>query len=231
MIGPSRRFGVLALFGAASLAAVVIGAAVCAVSGVPASLWVRNLAAWLVGAVLAVCIARFARRGYSTVALWAAPVGLLATLVSPDQEGVHRWIDLGPLHVNMAMLLLPGAVVALAGSTEKPLSWAAFLLSLAVLVVQPDASQATALAVVGASIAVFGTKRPLIRWGVPVIAAALVVAAWLRPDPLQPIPEVEGIIGLALFVSPLLAGLAVLSLAAVAAAPASTKQLPGIALG
>lgn len=221
----------LLMFGAASFAAVVTGAVVCAVSGVPAGSWGRNLAAWAVGAVLAACIARFAKPGYGTLALWAAPVGLLATLISPDQEGVHRWIDLGPLHVNVAMLLLPGAVVALAASAEKRLSWAAFLLSLAVLVAQPDASQATTLALVGVLIALFETKQRLIRWGVPVIAAGLAAVAWLRPDPLQPVDEVEGIIGLAFSVSPLLAGAGVLSLGAASAAPVLNRRLPGVALG
>lgn len=222
----------LLLFGAASLAAVLTGAYLCAVSDIPASSWVRNFLAWAVGAALAVGIARFAKPGFTSIALWALPVGLLATLVSPDQEGVHRWIDLGPLHINVAMLLLPAAIVALAASAEKHPPWIAFLLALAVLVVQPDASQATTLAVVGTMIAVFGTKQPLIRWGVPVIAAGLTTLAWLRPDPLQPVAEVEGIVGLAFSISLLLAGIALLSLSAVVAAPAlTTKRLEGGALG
>lgn len=231
MAALSRSNRLLMLFGAASIVAVAIGAVVCAVSDVPAGSWARNLAAWAAGAALACAIARFARPGFSPIVLWLLPVGLVATLISPDQEGVHRWIDLGPLHINMAMLLAPGAVVTMAASAEKRLTWVAFLISLAVLVFQPDASQATTLAVVGAMVAVFGTKPSLIRWGVPVIAAGVAVAAWLRPDPLQPVPEVEGIVGLAFSVSPLLAGLAVLSLAAVAAAPARTRGLPGLALG
>lgn len=227
----SRSNRLLILFGAASLAAVAIGAVVCAVSDVPAGSWARNLAAWAAGAALAVAIVRFARPGVSTIALWVLPVGLLATLISPDQEGVHRWVDLGPLHVNVAMLLAPGAVVAMAASAEKRLTWVAFLISLAVLAVQPDASQATTLAVVGGLVAVFGAKKPLIRWGVPVIAAGLAAAAWLRPNPLQPVAEVEGIVGLASSISPLLAGAAVLSLVALAAALAAARRLPGVALG
>lgn len=232
MQGVTRRpGGLLLLFGAVSLAAVLTGAYVCAVSDVPTSSWIRNIVAWAVGAALAVGIARIARPGFSNVAPWAAPVVLLATLVSPDQEGVHRWIDLGPLHINVAMLLLPAAIVALAVSAEKRLPWIAILLSLGVLAFQPDASQATTLAVVGGMVAMLAAKQPLIRWGVPVVAAALAVAAWLQPDPLQPVAEVEGIVGLALSVSPLLAELAVLLLVAVAAVPAlGTKRLAGLAL-
>lgn len=234
MSGASGRSGrlLLLLFGLASLAAVVIGAVVCAASGVPAGSWGRNIVAWAVGAVLAVSVAIFARTGFSTITLWAAPLGLLVTLVSPDQEGVHRWIDLGPLHINMAMLLLPGMIVALAASPERRLLWAAFLVALTVLAIQPDASQAATLAAVGAVIAMIGAKPPLIRWGVPVASAGLATVAWLRPDPLQPVAEVEGIVRLAYSVSPLLAGVAVLSLAAVATVPGlATQRMAGAALG
>ncbi len=66
----------------------------------------------------------------------------------------------------------------------------------------------------------------------------LTALAWLRPDPLQPVAEVEQIIKLAFALSPLAAGVAVLLLLAVAAAPAvSTRssapdlRLAGSSLG
>jgi hypothetical protein len=47
----------------------------------------------------------------------------------------------------------------------------------------------------------------------------LVAAAWLRPDPLQPVPEVEEILQLAYAVSPVLAGLALTALLLFALTP------------
>ena len=52
------------------------------------------------------------------------------------------------------------------------------------------------------------------------MATALAAASWLRPDPLEAIPEVEGIVGLAYAVSPVLALLAVVVLVATLLAPA-----------
>ena len=49
--------------------------------------------------------------------------------------------------------------------------------------------------------------------------AALTAMAWIRPDPLAPVPEVEEVVGLALALSPLAAGLALAVLAATALAP------------
>lgn len=237
--GRGRWGGWLLGFGGVSLIAVATGAAVCAASGVPAALWGRNLAAWVVGAAAAVGIAWAWRPAMAPVALWLAPIGLAATFLAPGMDGVHRWTDLGPLHMNMAMLLLPAAVAALpAADGPRPLSWGAMVLTLALLAAQPDASQATTLAAVVALVAVATVRRAGLRLGL--IAAALVVAviAWLRPDPLLPVPEVEGIVGLAFAVSPAAGGLAVLSLAAVGASPvlwtragAPGLRLAGAALG
>ena len=234
------RWGLLLAFAALSLAAVGLGAWICAANGVPAGSWGRNLAAWGAGAVLAVGLAFVAGRPLSlAIALIAAPVGLALTFLNPDQQGVHRWIDAGPLHVNVAMLLLPAAVVALAGvGRDRLWPWAAALAAMALLAWQPDASQAATLAVATSLIALGSAERPTLRWGVIAAAAGLAAFAWFRPDPLQPVAEVEGILGLAFEMSPLVAGIAGLLLVAVAGAPASvagtasrTVRLAGAALG
>lgn len=220
---PGRRL--LLVYGVVSLAAVALGAWVSAAHGVPAGSWIRNLAAWAVGGLAAAVMAAGLRPGAFKVALWLAPVGLAATLVSADQQGVHRWIDLGPLHVNMAMLLLPTAIVALAAlATERLRAWIAAFLCLAVLDLQPDASQATTLAAAIALVAAMAPGRPGLRVAVAMAAAGLAAVAWLRPDPLQPVAEVEAALGLALSLSPLAAALAATLLVAIAATPAVTTQ-------
>lgn len=220
MNGSSARL--IVVFAAASLAAVGVGAMVAAASGVPAALWARNLAAWALGGLIAAGFAAAARPRALPFLLWAAPAGLLAALAAPGQQGVRRWVDLGPLHMNAAMLVLPAAVVAMAmpaGPRRWP--WIAVFLALALLVAQPDASQATTLAAVVALLAALAAGPPALRAGAILAAGVLAALAWRRPDPLRPVPEVEGIIGLAQDLSPLAAGLAWLALLAVAATPAA----------
>ena len=213
------------VFAVASLAAVALGAAVCAMSGVPNALWIRNLAAWAVGGVAAVGLARFAGRRMAYAALLAGPLGLAATMLSPAQDGVHRWLDIGPLHINAAMLLLPSFVVATAVVAERAKWWwAPAILALAVLALQPDASQASALATAVCAIAVRRRGAILARVAPSLAAVALAGVAWTRPDPLQPVAEVEEIVQLAASHSPLLAALAVAVLAAFSAVPALTTR-------
>lgn len=229
-----RGFGasgrLLSLFGLLSLAAVATGAVVCAASGVPTGLWMRNLAAWVAGAAAAVGIAALTRPAALPIVLLAAPIALAATFLGPDQLGVHRWVRAGPLHMNVAMLVLPSAVVAFAAlAPSRTWPWIAAILALALLVAQPDASQATTLAAVAGMLAIVTAPRPSVRAVVLGAAGLLLVAAWMRPDPLQPVPEVEGIVGLAFAVSPVAGALAVLLLVAVAASPAlASARQPGL---
>jgi cell division protein FtsW (lipid II flippase) len=201
----------------------------------------RNLAAWGAGAMVAVLIAVFARPGAAIVALCAAPLGIAATFLSPDLDSVHRWIDLGPAHLNAALLLLPASVVAqtaLAGARRWPWPWLAVLVALGLLAAQPDASQATALGGTAALIAAVTIRHVGLRLLLIAAVACLVALTWLRPDPVAPVAEVEGIIGLAAALSPMAAGLALVLLAGVAAAPVACTvsgppalRLAGMALG
>lgn len=210
----------LLIFGVASLAAVGVGAVVCAAGGVPTGSWARNLAAWLIGALAAAGMAATMRFAVLPVAPWLAVAGLAATFFNPAQDGVHRWVDAGPLHVNVAMVVLPPAAVALAMATDRWTVWIAAIAALVLLVAQPDASQATALAGVIALVAAVRLHNRSTRAAAIVGAGLLAILAWMRPDPLQPVAEVEEIVGMAFGLSPALGGLTLIGLIAFVAVPA-----------
>jgi len=220
----NKSVWLMAVFGLASLAAVGLGAAVCALSGVSAASWGRNLAAWLVGAVIAAALAAAGRRVVSPEAALTvaglAVTGLAASFFNPAQEGVHRWIDAGPLHVNIAMVVLPSLSVVLAAAEDRRAIWGAAVAALILLVAQPDASQTTTLAAVLILVAAVRAPGRGVKAGLILFAGLAAAAAWMRPDPLQPVAEVEEIVGLAFQISPLIGGLALILLAVFTAAPA-----------
>ncbi|HST58675.1 MAG TPA: hypothetical protein VLK84_08310 [Longimicrobium sp.] len=207
----------LAGFALLSLLTVGIGCAIAAAHGVGVGSWARNLVAWGVGAAAAWAVAR--RAAVIPAFLLAAPAALAATLLNAPVDGVHRWIDAGPLHINAAAVLLPAATVALAALRDRRWSWLAAAATLTLLVLQPDASQATAFG--AGMIVVLASSRAsaAIRAGGAAATVLAVAAAWMRPDPLAPVPEVEEIIGLAWAWSPLAAMAAVALLAATALWP------------
>lgn len=209
------------LYGLLSLAAVALGAVVCAMSGVPTGSWLRNLIVWPLGLLLAGALAFLARERGAAGLFVLGVLVLAASLAGIPQQGVHRWLDIGPLHINVAFVVLPLMVVALSWTVRRWWSWALAFAGQAVLVAQPDASQATAF---GAAVVVLAIGAPAsrpVRIGLILLAGALSAISWLRPDPLEAVAEVEEIVALAYAASPILAGLAVLLIATTALAPAA----------
>ncbi|MBL8771289.1 MAG: hypothetical protein JNK30_07885 [Phenylobacterium sp.] len=231
-----RTFAVV--FGAASLTAVALGAHVAAHSGVGAQRWGLNLAAWILGATAAAGVARLAGPRAERVFVAAALLAVALTFAAEGLQGVHRWLQVGPVRVNAAELLMPAAVVALAAmDLRRPWPWVAAAAALLLLIAQPDASQATAVAVALVAAAAASPLRPVHRVAVAGLCAAAAAMAWIRPDPLAPVPEVEEIFRLAGEVSPMAAAVAAVSLATASAAPLMLSRRsrapapPALALG
>ena len=218
---PPRTLRTFAIaFGAASLVAVASGAFVAAERGVGARSWGLNLAAWGVGLAIFAAAARFAGPRSLAVFALAAVAGIGLTLASPDLQGVHRWLQLGPVRLNAAELLAPALAVAVAAAAQGLWPWIAAGAALALFAAQPDASQATALAA-AVVVAICLSNMALATKVLGVVATAGAAAvAWTRPDPLAPVPEVEEIFRLAGAISP-----AALAVSAAALAVASLSPM------
>lgn len=211
----------IVIFGVASLIAIGAGCAAMAQSGVASSSWLRSVVAWIVGGAFAWLLGRYGEpRRASMGALLLTTAALIATLFARPVDGVHRWIDIGPLHINAAALLLPVLIVGLATvRIARPIGLVIALVTATILLLQPDASQLTAFAI--AASVLFARSTMASRWRVLaiVIAALLAICGWMRPDTLQPVAEVEKIFAMCVAVSPILAMIAGLALAAAALAP------------
>ena len=107
-----------------------------------------NGIAWVAGAAVSFLILIIGGYWVRLSVLPIAVLALAAVFLFPDVDDVHRWLDLGPLAVNAAALFLPITIVAMAQTgIRKPLSIGTTALILAILILQPDASQATAFAI------------------------------------------------------------------------------------
>ena len=124
--------------------AVLLGIAAMIFGGVSPMLWGQQTAA-LVLVLLLTALARIARWKIPAV-VWAGVILLIlaAALFGPEAGGVRRWVKLGPFNVNAAMLVLPSMLVLLG---ETACFYPLLLCAAAILSIQPDASQMTALAV------------------------------------------------------------------------------------
>lgn len=188
----------------APVPALVVGVLTMRMSDVPAALWGQNLAAWAVGMLL--CLGLWRTRSSPGRGRWfdfAAVLtlaALAATLLAPGVEGVHRWVPLGPVRLHAAAVLLPPLLVAMQGLSQARGWWISTGVAVGValvLLLQPDAAQATAFAAGCLVLLLPPAGRDPLRLAGMLLLPVLAGLAWLRKDPLAPVPHVEGIVGLA----------------------------------
>lgn len=194
----------------APLPALGIGVLVMQRSGVNPAIWGQQLAAGLVLMTLCACMRVASRRTWRPgSSAWAIVGGaalllLAATLAHPGEDGVRRWVSLGPLQLHAAFVALPALLIVLCAiARRESVGGATWLLPSAagtaagMLVLQPDASQASAFAV---AVAVFLLQRGRASrsdWAAGGIVLGSALLAWSRTVPLEAVPHVEGIVGLA----------------------------------
>lgn len=188
----------------APVPALVVGVLIMRMSDVPASLWGQNLGAWVVGALL--CLGLWRTRTSPHRSRWfdfAAAltlVALAATLLAPGVEGVHRWVPLGPVRLHAAAVLLPLLLAAMQGLSQARGWWISTGVAVGAAVLlwlQPDGAQAAAFAAGCLVLLVPAAGRDPLRLAGMLALPVLAGLAWLRKDPLAPVPYVEGIVGLA----------------------------------
>lgn len=179
--------------------------AIMATGGAP-GLWLRNPVMWAVTLLMCAFLRRLRMPPPWLIAGVVAALAL-SLLIGPNQAGVHRWLAVGPVQLNVAALLMPLALLLADRGVRSAMRRRyalAVLAMVAILAWQPDMSQ---LGAAIAALVVWAVARRSVQslwWILPIALLAVSVCA-LRPDPLESVPHVEGILQLAGEVSPLLA--------------------------
>ncbi|MEV4779957.1 hypothetical protein [Burkholderia sp. LMU1-1-1.1] len=184
---------------------VLTGAMAIAATGGAASLWLRNPVMWCVTVALCAGVRRL-RMPPAWVATVMIAALALSILVGPNQAGVHRWLAVGPVQLNVAALIMPSAILLMDRGIRRngqPGYALAALGAAAMLAWQPDMSQLTALIAAAVMWTVAQRRLRSLIVIVPIALLALLICAG-RPDPLDSVPHVEGIFHLAAEVSPML---------------------------
>lgn len=191
------------------LPAVLFGIFAMIADGVSAALWGQQAAAFVVFAPLGLL-----RRKMQRIPAFAGAavclLALSATLLFPAVGGAKRWLDLGVLHVNAGMLVLPAMLVLLG---DMKCMHPALMIGAAVLCLQPDFSQLTAFSL-GALPMLWQSRKK--RW-FSAAAAAFPLICLMRcagiPTALEPVAYCEGILAILGGFSPLMQAAGWLALA------------------
>jgi hypothetical protein len=178
---------------ACALAATCLGLFYLAAAGAPLLYLVVNSAALLLGLVALGGIAAAAPgERLAGAAIVALGLCLLATAwFGASSEGASRWIPVGPLYVQLSLVVLPAMIVAFARRADVVGALGIAVAALA-LALQPDRAMAGVLALATAALAVARPGRS--ASAAALAAAAAFAAALLRPDSLPAVPYVDRIL-------------------------------------
>lgn len=217
MTSISARPRLLGLVCAAAAAA--IGLAYLAAAGAPFQYLLVNLAALVLGATAWLALGRAAGSALAAAgpAILALSVPLLLTaLFGFAVEGAARWLSVGPLSLQVSLILLP-AMIVLYARRPDPAGTAGMIVAALALALQPDRAMAGVLV---AGLLALCFARPA-RLPAAAAAAASLAFGWtlLRPDALPAVPFVDRILYTAFDIHPI-AGSAVVLGAALLLVPA-----------
>lgn len=204
-------------------AAVGLGIAYMAAAGAPPRYWALNTAALMLGVAAWFGLgsgagSRLASHGWPVVLL-ALPL-LATTIFGAPVEGASRWLTVGPLSVQISLVLLPAMIVLYARNPDG-VGTAGIGLAALALAAQPDRAMAGVLAAATAAVAIgrFGWRTAIASS----LALAAFAATMLQADGLPAVPFVDRILHTAFDVH-VMAGAAVM-------AGCLTLVLPGFVRG
>jgi cell division protein FtsW (lipid II flippase) len=190
----------------AALPAALASMVVLVIAGVGTTVWITQLAAMssaVVVAVLLPTVRRWAKaRPLQSLVDTLALLALIATILT-SESSPKRWLAIGPMQLYVAPVVLPVLFAAMASwltSARRSPFDVVLRTSLAAawLTLQPDASQVLAYTLGMTVLLTREGQARVATWAALAVMAGLTVMAFLRPDPLQPVPYVEGVFALAM---------------------------------
>lgn len=194
------------------LPAILLGVLAMIHAGVSPLFWGSQIAIWAICFLLSKPLSRALHSASSSVWSVLFLAILASTLLFKPVGNARRWIDLGIISVNGAMLVLP-ALILLLDRIEYP--FALLIAGASILSFQPDLCQLIAFAAASIPFLWQRRNRRIAVSGSVLALAALIIRCLRTPITLEPVNYCEGILAMLSSLSPLLAAAGVLSLIAI----------------
>lgn len=124
---------------------------------------------------------------------------LLLTFIGESMMGVHRWISIGPIRLNIAMIVMPIIILSLWKLLKNNSWWKVAIITIfisIVLFIQPDASQLSGFAIPMIFMLYKNGDKRIFSTIISLGLFILVILSWIHLDSLSPVSYVEEILNL-----------------------------------
>lgn len=193
---------------------IAIGAIIMYLNEVPTVIWLQNVIAFVVFSLISrIVVTKHleSKKSKDIVAIVIIVLLLGMTFLNDGMEGVHRWIKVKGMWINVAMILMPALLILMGNllekedyiEEEKKLTKSCLLFAilisgvvLVMLMLQPDASQLTGFAIPAAILICRKNKNLWFRSFFVCIVVGLVAISWIHLDHLPAVEYVENIVQL-----------------------------------
>ena len=175
------------------LPAIALGIFAMIHDGISSALWAQQAAAFALCLFMLLLKRRAARRGTAAVLAAVLVVFLAVSLLGSGAGGARSWVNLGGFSVNAALLVLPALLVLLGGVRRFELL---LLCAAAVLSIQPDFSQLTALAAASLPLLWHGRRERGWRIFCVAVLSVLAVVCLRIPVEIESVPYCEGVLSM-----------------------------------
>lgn len=188
-----------------ALPSVAVGIGVMYAHDISPSIYMQNFVFLMICSVISIAYmawtsdSKIGEAGILVIAI-ACVLFLAGSFLSEGTDGVHRWIQIGPMNVNIAFIALPILLIAINKLLAKGrlrICIVLILVSAILLFLQPDASMISAFSVALLPVMFAKGKNKLWNFVVAAVLLVLSVLSWSQLDGLQPVSYVEDILVLA----------------------------------
>lgn len=181
--------------------AILVGVLAMIRYGVSLSIWIQNIIIWIVGSLLGFVYVTNTKQKQMNQLIHFRLIIMIALLIAPfwfsGLDGIHRWIQLGPLNFYVASIVLPLLLICfwelLKNKQCKNVTGLNFI-TLVILLLQPDAGQVTAFACATSILLWNKLNNMLLKLTNLVFTITIVILSWIFLDDLAAVPYVEHIL-------------------------------------
>jgi cell division protein FtsW (lipid II flippase) len=186
-----------------TIPSIVIGAVVMYHNKISIFIWTQNIACLIITGLISYFAVsnkfKMIRIKTNGILILISLILLILTFISPDVNGVHRWVSIGIIKFNVSMIVLPIVIIELWKLLQiKRLRFTVTItMTISILLaIQPDASQLTGFAIPMMIMLCSNTDKKHLRIFIVGILSILIIFSWLFLDSLPAVAYVERIVSL-----------------------------------